>query len=452
MRLLGKIHAKTSLEIGEESRVSIGFECVDRDLINPDRCYDLLGKSGVKYARCQTGWAKTEKVKGKYDFKWLDDMVNNLLDRGVKPWFNLGYGNPLYMENITNPTAVGCVPILYGEEAMSAWLDFVEATVLHFKDRVTHWEIWNEAENTHFWYPGTPNPNEYAQFIKQTSKVIKQVKPDAKTGACTAWLDFSYINDLIRNLSKGDIDFFSYHTYRISVEDNTAEEAVHLRKVLDQNGFNDVAIWMGEGGRASWFPENYWLPGKSTQHQQAVWQLRRFIHDIKCGTELTSFFQIADMVKPYEKANETIKKAAAHGILDGETYQPKKSYETISRLATVLGEKIAISNNMFVLSFNKDKFEYLSRVTISAKKNGSDIYFYWIPSNVEEERGIFEKADAYFEKGNIKEPVIVDLFDGNVYEPDFETNAADIISIKQLPVAEYPILICDKSLFEIDSI
>jgi len=32
----------------EKSNVSIGFECLDRELFNPERCYDWLGKSGVK--------------------------------------------------------------------------------------------------------------------------------------------------------------------------------------------------------------------------------------------------------------------------------------------------------------------------------------------------------------------------------------------------------------------
>ena len=451
MKLLGNLRIKSSLEIKEESRVSIGFECVDRDLIDPKKCYDLLGKSGIKYARCQTGWAKTEKIKGIYDFEWLDDMVDNPLARGIEPWFNLGYGNPLYMEDVPNSTGVGCVPILYGRDTLEAWLNYIRALTIHFKDRVRYWEIWNESDNIHFWYPGAPDPLQYAELIKKTVAVIKREKADAKTGACVACLNFPYCNSLIKNLSKGDIDFFSYHTYRIVAEDNTVEEAQHLRKMLNENGFEHVAIWVGESGRASYFPENYWLPGQSSQHQQAVWQLRRFVYDIKCGVELTSFFQMADMVKSYAKANETIKRAAPHGILDGETYKPKKSYETICRIATILSGKITINDNMFVLNFDGDPLKYLSRITVSVEKDGSAMYFYWLPSYIEEELGVFEKAKTYFEKGNIKTPVIIDLFNGNVYEPDFNCDSSNIISVNALPVAEYPMLICDKELFEIES-
>ena len=101
MKKIGSLKILPSHKI-KESMVSIGFECLDRKLFNPERCYDPLGESGVKYARVQTGWAICEKVKGEINFEWLDDIVNNLLDRGILPWFNVGFGNPAYMENVPN--------------------------------------------------------------------------------------------------------------------------------------------------------------------------------------------------------------------------------------------------------------------------------------------------------------------------------------------------------------
>lgn len=42
-------------------RLSIGFETLDRELFDPDECYEVLGQSGVKWARCQSGWSRCEK-------------------------------------------------------------------------------------------------------------------------------------------------------------------------------------------------------------------------------------------------------------------------------------------------------------------------------------------------------------------------------------------------------
>lgn len=156
MKKLGKLKTYSSNEI-KESYVSIGFECLDRELFKPEKCYDLLQKSGVKFARCQTGWVKCEKEKGVYTFEWLDSVVDNLLERGIEPWFSVGFGNPIYMPNVPNEIGVGCVPLYYGEEVQTAWKNYVRALTEHFKSRIKNYEIWNEPDLRHFWYPNEPN-------------------------------------------------------------------------------------------------------------------------------------------------------------------------------------------------------------------------------------------------------------------------------------------------------
>ena len=84
MHRIGTMKTLSSKDV-KSSMVSIGFECLDRELFDPARCYDLLGASGVKHARVQTGWSKCEKEKGVYDFGWLDGIVDSLLARGVQP-------------------------------------------------------------------------------------------------------------------------------------------------------------------------------------------------------------------------------------------------------------------------------------------------------------------------------------------------------------------------------
>ena len=54
MKKIGMLRRRSCEEI-ESSRISIGFECLDRELFKPEPCYEPLQKTGVKYARCQTG-------------------------------------------------------------------------------------------------------------------------------------------------------------------------------------------------------------------------------------------------------------------------------------------------------------------------------------------------------------------------------------------------------------
>ena len=96
MKQIGKLKNLTSDKI-EKSAVGIGFECLDRQVFDPEKCYDKLAATGAKYARCQTGWIRCEKQKGVYTFEWLDSVIDNLLCRGIQPWLNIG----LYLSSET---------------------------------------------------------------------------------------------------------------------------------------------------------------------------------------------------------------------------------------------------------------------------------------------------------------------------------------------------------------
>ena len=88
MKLVGHITPKNSSEI-RNSRFGIGLEKIDRYLYDPAPVYDPLAETGVKYVRIQSGWMRTEKEKGVYDWKWIDDIVDNLVSRGMEPWICL---------------------------------------------------------------------------------------------------------------------------------------------------------------------------------------------------------------------------------------------------------------------------------------------------------------------------------------------------------------------------
>ena len=139
MKKIGKLKTYTSKEI-KDSYVSIGFECLDRDLFNADKCYDPLAKTGVKYARCQTGWAKTEKEKGVYDFAWLDNVVDNLLARGVDTDFLYKLG----LEYRLN------VRYLQGEINLETYYDELYHQTMQFIKRQRTWYRKENPALTHY--------------------------------------------------------------------------------------------------------------------------------------------------------------------------------------------------------------------------------------------------------------------------------------------------------------
>lgn len=150
---IGDVKAKSASEVGV-SRLGIGFEKLDRAVFDPRRAYDKLAAIGVKYVRIQSGWQRTERERGVYDFGWIDEIVDRLIADGMIPWINIVYGNGLYDERAAESYgAVGCPPI-FSDEALEAWVNYTRALVTHFRGRVRDYEIWNEPDGRGTWRCG----------------------------------------------------------------------------------------------------------------------------------------------------------------------------------------------------------------------------------------------------------------------------------------------------------
>lgn len=456
MKRIGMMKTLPSTEIGQ-STVSIGFECLDRDVFDPERCYDLLGASGVKYARVQTGWCKCEKEKGVYDFTWLDSIVNSLLERGVKPWFNVGFGNPLYMPDLPNPTGVGCVPLYYGEETIEAWKNFASALAAHYKGRVTEYEIWNESDIVHFWVPNDPNGGDYARLIAMTGERIRTQQPEARIGACVSCVeikDFAYLNELASGLRPGELDFFCLHRYTVFPEMGWTGRVEATRTVFERYGHH-LSYWMGEGGYPSWFPKGHWMQPRpdnpGSERQQAVYQLRRYLQDAALGLERSSFFQMVDMwQKPYQKASEVLERPAAHGILNGLSYTPKKSYETLGRLSNLLCDISPLKHFTQCHVEGATRCEDVSIQTFALRRGDQMLFAYYLPTDIQDEcdmREGFSLCTYPLADGvtPMAHPVLLDLFTGEVFACEARMSNG-CLRAENLPIAEYPLVLCDSSL------
>ena len=91
---IGTLRQKTLSEV--QNDLAIGCETLDRDYADYQKYKEYLEPLGMRYIRLQAGWAKTEKAKGVYDFAWLDTIIDDAVSRGLEPWVELSYGNPIY--------------------------------------------------------------------------------------------------------------------------------------------------------------------------------------------------------------------------------------------------------------------------------------------------------------------------------------------------------------------
>ena len=459
MTPLGILRTVSSSKI-EDSGVSIGFECLDRDVFDPTRCYDLLATAGVKHARCQTGWCKCEKRKGALDFAWLDNIVDSLLSRGVQPWFNLGFGNKLYMPEAYGETAVGHVPLYYGDETLEAWKRYVEAIALHFSGRVTHWEIWNEPEIPEFWQPSKPSFREYARLIELTAPLIRRNCTSARIGACSFAARHPYAIELIKLGIGRHIDFYSVHAYKVVPEIGFAEAMAEYRALLDVHGGRQVQLWQGESGFASHFPPNHWLQPTvlDSERNQAKWLLRRFLTDRRAGCVRTSFFQMVDMIqKPYQMGNVTRTDPARHGILHGRTYRPKPSYHALANYCAVFDNHAEYLGSTGIQgrfpgapACEADAARAVADALVGDvyRRNGFPLYLYYLPENVQNAypgaRGLALTCPSVSASRRIEHPVLVDFLRGRVFALNqVRFNDDGSYCLDDLPLADHPLMITD---------
>ena len=457
---IGRIKHKSAAEIAD-SRLSVGFECLDRDMFEPEKVYDKLAAIGIKWARCQTGWSKTERQKGVYDFKWLDDVVDNLIKRGIKPWFNVGFGNGLYMGEMKNPTGVGYVPLYFGEECLQAWKNYIDALSKHFKGRVQYFEIWNEANINEFWQPKKADPAEYIELVKITGEIIRKNIPDAKIGAVNSGPYRKYSAEFFRLGGGKYVDFYAIHPYCVIPEERHDGDTRAFRRLFKQYAPDrEISLWQGESGFGSDYPEGHYMrpATKGGEYMQAKWTLRRFTLDLASGYGLTSIYQCVDLKDGYQMATGGKPLFAKYGLFENNTYCPKKSVEILKNYTPIFDadtKPYALSAAV-ATRYAVPEGVGVSRLVDSAKRvetferKGHPLYAFWLSEDMQVQmKPIANAALNYIEELPMKNPVLIDPISGRVFACDAKNKRAVYgnplvgYSLRGVPLADYPLIITD---------
>lgn len=456
---IGKLQPINSKDI-TDSRMGLGMEKLDRDAFDPTKVYDKVAALGVKWIRLQSGWQKTEKEEGVYDFEWLDSQVDELLKRGLKPWICLCYGNVLYDELAKQYVgAVGCPPIRT-EKAYNAWLKYVEATAKHFKGRVEYYEVWNESDGGWTWRPEA-NPKEYAEFCLKTGRVVKTVDEKAKVITGSHYGDtMKFFNGEFANGSLEISDAVSYHSY--NYDETLSMQKVKALKGLVKYYGKDVEIIQGESGSQSKSGGNgalWWI--RTNQEMQTKQILRHTVADIIAGVKFTSVFSCVDMAENLDaKEGEPITTCGYFGLLGAEfdnktgrligDYYEKPSYYAFQNLCALLNENVkAIDLPVIFTPQDSQRIDGRDCPTKELiyggleKSNGSKAFAYWNSTDMIKVQG-FEGSVTFEVSGVTGEARLIDPMDGSIYTiPDsiMTKTANNLYLFKNIPVKDYPLII-----------
>lgn len=471
LRKIGKVSPVSSKDV-VESKIGLGFEKLDRDVFDPEKAYDHVAASGVKWIRIQSGWARTEQEKGVYDFAWLDAVVDNLIKAGCRPWMCLCYGNGVYDEDAAKMFGgVGCVPNK-NEEQKEAWSRYVTTLVSRYAGRVDHFEIWNEPDggwcwkklrNGEVWFDYENAGREYGEFVIATAAAIRKGNPSAKSFAGSmCGTNLAWLSDVARTGCFKDVWGFTYHCYSADETDNP-ERVRMLRAILEK--YNPaIKIIQGESGSQSRPDGKGALNGLAwTEEKQAKQLLRHTVSDLLCDVEFTSFFSCMDMIEALngrtgDKA--TYLDYGYFGVLSTQFDEngratgkvtPKKSYRALQNMATIFRENPEHCQIPVVIEPVKSRLMGWWRESASfrditygafRRNDSSQLFAYWKPSDLINSTVSETLTLVIAECPGV--PQLVDPMTGDIYE--LPANMCEKLTencwrFKDIPLLDYPLFL-----------
>jgi len=411
---------------------SVGCETLGRDYADFSNYKEFVGELGVKHARIQSGWAKTEKKKGVYNFKWLDPIVYGLKEQGVEPWICLCYGNPLYKSD----TGLGA-GIFTDEATMEGWRQYVAATVSHYKDTVTEWEIWNEPKHS-------ADPEAYANLLILTARTIKEIQPDATLMGFTVHGRFTgsalkfprAVFDVLKDQDSLElIDYVTYHPYTPNPDAfyTTMDELQGMVKSYNPR----MKLYQGESGCPAtllWAFAMRDLPW--TEYSQAKWVARRMAGDGARGIR-SSVFTIIDLNYGFF-LNE---KGLLRADLKKNVIYRRPSYYAVRNIATFFDSTVQPTG---LLEYATDSDRKLEVAGFS--KADSTVVLAWFNDKLPDNELSRDTIRLTIKNVSFKDPVYVDILTGKVYEldaADFKIGPNQTTFLK-LPMWDAPVLLAER--------
>jgi hypothetical protein len=421
---------KHSKEIGA-SLWSVGCETLDRDYAKFSIYKDYVGELGVKHARLQSGWAKCEKEKGKYNFAWLDSCVYGLADQSVKPWICLCYGNPLYGSELG--LGAGVAALSHSDNAMLAWLRYVETTVNRYKNVVNEWEIWNEPYG---------QEQDYTPLLIKTAELIKKIQPGAIILAETLWDDIQNPNvripfEALKAENKLNlVDYWAYHPYVKNPDDCYPALDTFIKFMKSYNA--EYKVYQGEVGCPSQLEWTHALADYPwTEISQAKWIVRRMAGD-RLRDIPSSVFTIIDL----RYSNMLQSFGLIRSNLLHEIIYKRPAFYGVQHMAAFFDDVAKPTGEM---EYSSNAYRNLTVAGFS--KNNCPVALVWYKDQIPGNELKWDLIRLSIKKMNFKDPVYVELISGKVFEigsDDWENKNGDVL-FKNLPVWDSVIIIAERS-------
>ncbi len=200
---------------------------------------EMLAAGGFTWVRMDLSWSGTERVKGEYDFRPFERLLDSLDKHGIRAMLILDYHNRFYDEGLSP----------YTDEGRAAFARWAAAAVAKFKGRGVLWEMYNEP-NISFWKP-RPNPPDYIKLAIEVGKAIRATAPDELyVGPATSRIDMPFLEACFEAGLLEYWDAVTVHPYRQTAPETVVPEYANLRRAIERHApaGKHIPIISGEWG------------------------------------------------------------------------------------------------------------------------------------------------------------------------------------------------------------
>lgn len=241
--------------------------CHPSDVPRLDVKFDLMAAMHVKWVRMVIDWSVVEADRGKLNWIFVDEIVDEAAARGISLLALLAF-SPVWASSQTtseSSTASHARP-----KNMSDYANFARSAAERYASRGVHsWEIWNEPNIGQFW-PPHPDADEYGGIFRVAAEAIRGVDPTATilVGGLAQQPDApsvgitpaAFLEQLYRNGAAQLADGVAAHPYSFPSMplDSSGQSPGGF---IDLPKLHEVMDRHGDGGKKIWLTDSVHRPG-----------------------------------------------------------------------------------------------------------------------------------------------------------------------------------------------
>ena len=295
------------------------------DLTVMQTAADLVAQSGAGWAREDIHWFRIQPRPDVWDWTFTDRAIALLHQRGIAIVAVIGHP-PGWATPWPRDAAAG---VSFHAPDPRRFAQFTAAVVTRYRSVVTHWEIWNEPDNVHFWKPA-PDARAYATLLKWAAAAVRRADPSARIilGGINPF-DTSFLTTVAAEGAWPSFDILAIHPYvnPRSPEQGQLERAGDaVRTVMDRYGARP--LWVTEIGWSSGMGDRQ-PDGSIDERAQADYLVRALLLLWQGGVERIFWYTLKD-----DPGNPYGLIAESDGYHDYS--RPKPAWHAFRHLSTLL--------------------------------------------------------------------------------------------------------------------